>query len=104
MMEIYITCLLQILSFSKPFRQFKMKNFLRRPTDGRQYFIIDSPTRIFFISTDLIAVLGTFGIVENIMQKQCTYNVSFGLSIFLLHLVSPVLIFFRFFSINIIEN
>ena len=47
----------------------------------------------FFISTGLIAVLGTFDIVENIIQKQCTYNVSFGLSIFLLHLVSPVSFF-----------
>ena len=32
MIEIYITCLLQILSFSSRFKQFEMKNFLRRPT------------------------------------------------------------------------
>ena len=32
MIEIYITCLLQILSFSSRFRQFEMENFLRRPT------------------------------------------------------------------------
>ena len=31
-MEIYITCLIQILSFSSHFRQFKMKTFLCRPT------------------------------------------------------------------------
>ena len=31
-MEIYITRLLQVLSFSRPFRRFEMKNFLRRPT------------------------------------------------------------------------
>ena len=31
-MEIYITCLLQILSFSSRFRRFEMKNFLRWPT------------------------------------------------------------------------
>ena len=32
LMEIYITSLQQILSFSSRFRQFEMKNFLRRPT------------------------------------------------------------------------
>ena len=32
MMEIYITYHLQILSFSSRFRQFEMKNFLRRST------------------------------------------------------------------------
>ena len=32
MMEIYVTCLLQILSFSSPFRRFQVKNFLRPPT------------------------------------------------------------------------
>ena len=32
MLEIYITCLLQILSFSSRFRRVEMKNFLRRPT------------------------------------------------------------------------
>ena len=31
-MEIYITCLLQILSFSGRFRKFEMKNFLRLTT------------------------------------------------------------------------
>ena len=31
-MEIYMTCILQILSFSSPFRRFEMENFLRRPT------------------------------------------------------------------------
>ena len=31
-MEIYITYHLQILSFSSRFRQFEMKNFLRRST------------------------------------------------------------------------
>ena len=31
-MEIYITSLEQILSFSSRFRRFEMKNFLRRPT------------------------------------------------------------------------
>ena len=31
MIEIYITCLLQILSFPSSFRRFEMKNFLRRP-------------------------------------------------------------------------
>ena len=31
-MEIYITSLSQILSFSSRFAQFEMKNFLRRPT------------------------------------------------------------------------
>ena len=32
MIEIYITCLLQILIFSSRFRRFEMKNVLRRPT------------------------------------------------------------------------
>ena len=31
-MEISITCLWQILSFSNPFRRFEMKNLLRRAT------------------------------------------------------------------------
>ena len=31
-MEIYITCLLQILCFSSRFRQFEMKNILHQPT------------------------------------------------------------------------
>ena len=31
-MEIFITSILQILSFSSRFRQFEMENFLRRPT------------------------------------------------------------------------
>ena len=31
-MEIYITYLLKILSFSSPFRRYEMKNFLYRPT------------------------------------------------------------------------
>ena len=31
-MEIYITCLLQILSFFSRFRRFEMKNFLCQPT------------------------------------------------------------------------
>ena len=30
-MEIYITCLLQVLSFSSRFRRFEMKSFLRWP-------------------------------------------------------------------------
>ena len=46
MMEIYITCLLQILSFSSPFRQFEMKNFLQRPTGGRPYFIHVNPVKL----------------------------------------------------------
>ena len=48
MIEIYIAYLLQTLSFSGRFRQFEMKNFLRR-----QYFLIGSPSRTFFISTGL---------------------------------------------------
>ena len=32
MTEIYITCLLQILTFSSRFKECEMKNFLRRPT------------------------------------------------------------------------
>ena len=40
-MEIYITCLLQILSFYSPFRRFEMKNFLHRPTiDTKSRFIL----------------------------------------------------------------
>ena len=53
-MEIYITCLLQILSISSRFGRFEMKIFLRRPTiGGRQYFVIGSPARMFFICTGL---------------------------------------------------
>ena len=42
MMEIYITCLLQILSFFSCFRRFEMKNFLRRPT------MVAEPPQNFF--------------------------------------------------------
>ena len=45
MIEIYITCLLQILSFSSRFRRFKMKNFLRRPSmvaDNITWLIVPS--------------------------------------------------------------
>ena len=58
-MEIYITCLLQILSFSSRFRRFEMKNFLQQPTMVAIIYIIISPRllprhRIFFISTGLL--------------------------------------------------
>ena len=33
-MDIYITCFLQILSFSSRFRWFEMEKFLYRPTTG----------------------------------------------------------------------
>ena len=50
-MEIYITCLLQILSFSSRFRRFEMKNFLQQPTMVAIIYIIISPpphTQNFF--------------------------------------------------------
>ena len=43
MMEIYITYLLQMLSFPSRFKQFEMKNVVRRPTMGPTTFIIRSP-------------------------------------------------------------
>ena len=43
-------------------------------------------------SNQSIFVLGTFEIAENIIQKQCTYNVSFGLLVSPYQLVSPFLI------------
>ena len=58
MTEIYITCLLQILSFSSRFRRFEMKNFLQQPTMvAIIYIIINLPSphdRIFFIPTGLL--------------------------------------------------
>ena len=54
MMEIYVTYLLQILSFSSLFRRFEMKSFLRRPAIVANNIsqLVVSP-RIFFISTCL---------------------------------------------------
>ena len=48
-MDIYITCLLQRLSFPSSFRRFEIKT----NHGGRQYFLIGSPPRIFFISAGL---------------------------------------------------
>ena len=42
-MEIYITYLLQMLSFPSRFKQFEMKNVVRRPTMGPTTFMIRSP-------------------------------------------------------------
>ena len=51
-MEIYITCPLQILSFSSPFRRFEMKNFLRRPT-----MVADNISTGLFIISDYAEIL-----------------------------------------------
>ena len=45
MMEIYVTYLLQILSFSSRFRRFEMKKFRRRPT-----MVADNVNSIKFFS------------------------------------------------------
>ena len=43
-MEIYITCFLQILSFSRRFRRYEMKKkILLANHGGQQYIIIGSP-------------------------------------------------------------
>ena len=59
-MEIYITCLLQILSFSSSFRGFDMKTFSSLDNHGgRQYFVIDSPPPLpefFFIFAGLYSI------------------------------------------------
>ena len=54
-MEIYITCLLQILSSSSRFRRFEMKNFLHRPTimADNISWLVAAPQNLFFISTGL---------------------------------------------------
>ena len=46
MMEIYSTCLLEILGFSSRFRRFEMKSFLRRPT--KNLFVIGTPQNFFY--------------------------------------------------------
>ena len=53
MTEIYITCLLQILTFSSRFKECEMKNFLRRPTMVANNISLLVAPRIFFTSTGL---------------------------------------------------
>ena len=55
MMEIYITCLQQILSFSSRCRRFEMENSFRRPImvgDNISY-LVAPPSQRSFISTGL---------------------------------------------------
>ena len=55
MIEIYITCLLQILSFSSCFRRFEIKNFfVSQPLYQTIFHNWSAPPHIiFFISTTL---------------------------------------------------
>ena len=74
MKEIYITCFLQILNFSSRFRQFEMKNFLRRPTMAAtiQYFIIGRPPPR--ISTGLSYLLIYFYLLQHLHVRDWNHG------------------------------
>ena len=59
-MENYITCFLQVLSFSSSFKRFEMRNFFRRPTMVAENFCI---LRFLLRRLD-------YSVVSNILQES----------------------------------
>ena len=68
MMEIYITCLLQILSFSSRFIRFEIKNFLRQPTmvADNNSWLVASPEFFSFLLACISIVYDSFILELNI--------------------------------------